>query len=44
MLRCGMPARLMSRGWRRELAPTSATEAPPLVPGSITVVALPDTQ
>jgi hypothetical protein len=39
-----MPARLIARGWRTELAPTSTTEAPPLVPGTITVVALPDTQ
>jgi hypothetical protein len=39
-----MPARLVERGWRRELAPTSLTESPPLVPGSITLVALPDTQ
>jgi hypothetical protein len=39
-----MPARLIARGWRTELTPTSPTESPPLAPGSITVVALPDTQ
>jgi hypothetical protein len=39
-----MPARLIARGWRSELAPTSATESPALVPGSVTLVALPDTQ
>jgi hypothetical protein len=39
-----MPARLIARGWRTELAPTSATESPALVPGSVTLVALPDTQ
>lgn len=44
VLRCGMPARLVARGWRRELAPTSKTESPPFVPGTTTLVALPDTQ
>lgn len=39
-----MPARLVARGWRTELSPTSATESPPLVPGTVTLVALPDTQ
>jgi 3',5'-cyclic AMP phosphodiesterase CpdA len=39
-----MPARLLARGWRTELAPTSTTDTPPLIPGSVTLVALPDTQ
>jgi hypothetical protein len=41
---CGMPSSLVARGWRRELAPTSATETPPFVPGTTTLVVLPDTQ
>jgi hypothetical protein len=43
-LACGMPARLLARGWRTELTPTSATESPAFVPGTVTLVALPDTQ
>jgi hypothetical protein len=41
---CGMPAALVARGWRRELAPTSTTETPPFEAGSTTLVVLPDTQ
>jgi hypothetical protein len=44
VLRCGMPARLLARGWRTELTPTSARESPGVVPGTVTLVALPDTQ
>jgi hypothetical protein len=39
-----MPESLVARGWRNELAPTSPTESPPFVPGTITLVVLPDTQ
>jgi hypothetical protein len=39
-----MPATLVARGWQRELAPTSKTETPPFVPGTTTLVVLPDTQ
>jgi len=41
---CGMPAELLARGWRTELSPTSASEAPPFVPGTTTLIALPDIQ
>jgi hypothetical protein len=39
-----MPASLLARGWRTELAPTSAAESPAFVPGTTTLVVLPDTQ
>ena len=41
---CGMPAQLVARGWRTELSPTTTEETPPFVPGSTTLVALPDIQ
>jgi hypothetical protein len=39
-----MPANLVARGWRSELSPTSAVETPSFVPGTTTLVALPDIQ
>lgn len=39
-----MPAALVARGWRRELAPSSKVETPPFEAGSTTLVVLPDTQ
>jgi hypothetical protein len=39
-----MPAQLVARGWRTELAPTSPVETPPFEPGATTIVVLPDTQ
>ncbi len=39
-----MSASLVARGWRRELTPTSVTEAPAFVAGTTTLAVLPDTQ
>jgi hypothetical protein len=39
-----MPASLVARGYRSELSPTSSVEAPAFVPGTATLVLLPDTQ
>lgn len=41
---CGMPASLFARGWPQTLSPTSSDEPSPLVPGSVTLAVLPDTQ
>ena len=42
--KCALPPRLANRGWPTELSPTSEVEAAPAPPGTITLVALPDTQ
>jgi hypothetical protein len=39
-----MPSALVARGWRSELAPTSAVESPPFEAGTTTLAVLPDTQ
>jgi hypothetical protein len=39
-----MPPTLIARGWQKSLAPTSSEEPTPLVPGSVTLAVLPDTQ
>lgn len=41
---CGMPRSLLARGWPTQLSPTSAREPAKLVPGSVSIAVLPDTQ